>query len=139
MPSEAENEFYTQHQAEINKLAREENKRRREAGAKQLTPEEGQAVIADLMQFLKQNPGSKISDYQIDIPYSDQDTEEESESQVRPNVKAAVESPGQINCYFVPCENGYLAKIGARNYIFKTEKELIRIVKPILFKETPNE
>lgn len=125
-PSEQNIAFFTANRSEIDRLLRGINKPRQVEGFKPLTEEETDDIITALVAHCA--AGGAIDDFQPDIP--------EPELAAKPVQLQRTEQsdPNAIICTFTPCQNGYVAKIKDKSYIFKSEKELMRIFKELFFK-----
>jgi hypothetical protein len=122
-PSEQNIAFFTANRSEIDRLLRGINKPRQVEGFKPLSEEETDEIITALVAHCV--AGGAIGDFQPELPEPERVPVQLPKKQSDPNA---------IICTFTPCQNGYVAKIKDKSYIFKSEKELMRIFKELFFK-----
>ena len=132
--------FVKEHNDEISKMVRRENARRDKRSMPDLSDSEVDEAVGEMMELVAS--GSRIRAYQFPTTASPQAPQGPQNIQSRPSPPKVPLVPLSDAFHFniMPCANGFILNAKqvneAKSFLFKTEKELMKIFKEMFFEQS---
>ena len=124
-------QIFLAHKEQIQKkIVTENNRRVTLQGVPELTPEETEVVVSEIISILRN--GGRVAEYKFTEPKTNQTVKKTGSVSQKQNFNGEL-----INFDVVMCSNGFVLNMNKdgiiKPYIFKSEKELMEIFKETLF------
>lgn len=126
MPTPEKIKFYEANKDEMNTLVIKENSRRSATKEKLLTEDDIDEALDDIMDLV--SSGGKISDFKFKGGVS----VAKANVTVNGSIDSKDNDPSAINFSIARCQNGFLLKSSDDKFIFKTQRDLLKIISGII-------
>lgn len=135
MPSPEKIEFFNKNKATLESLIERENTRRTAQGFEELSEEDFDAAMDDIMFWVE--GGNRITSYKFNLPKKP--VQAPAPAKKEPPQAASLPLSGKsLQCTIQECANGFMIAIQSggevKQYIFKSPKELMNVFSEVLFK-----
>ncbi len=127
MPTPEKIKFYEAHLDEMNSIIIKENTRRNASKEKLLTEEDIDSALDNIIEFVA--AGNKLSEFKFNVGEQQVKSKEiifNSEINIKDSDFDC------MNFSISRCKNGFLLKSNSDRFIFRNQKELLKIISSVL-------
>lgn len=127
MPTPEKIKFYEAHLDEMNSIIIKENTRRNASKEKLLTEEDIDSALDNIIEFVA--AGNKVGEFKFNVGEPQVKSKEiifNSEINIKDSDLDC------MNFSISRCKNGFLLKSNSDRFIFRTQKELLKIISSVL-------